>query len=163
MLLGVIIDPAMARLLVVDDEDDGLLVLQTWLSCYGAIDSARDGAEALELLSQCEYDVVVTDLRMPVISGMEVVRAAQMMDVPAILITGFGDLETLKELITCRPFAYRDKPFTKREIQSAVERALFARRAQQNAIKLAERRARDVAAKRLMECAAEAASTLHGW
>jgi CheY-like chemotaxis protein len=85
----------MARLLLVDDEQDVLDVLELLLSMEGhAVSTARDGVEALEVASAEDLDVVITDLMMPVMDGLELCRRLRADDrtrgIPIVLHTAAG-------------------------------------------------------------------------
>jgi len=88
------------------------------------------GAEAIARLRAEEFDVVLTDLRMPDLDGMDVLRAAReaRQDVPVILFTAFGSIETAIQAIRQGAYDYVTKPFSLEEISLLVEKALEDRR-----------------------------------
>jgi len=88
------------------------------------------GAEAIARLRAEEFDVVLTDLRMPDLDGMDVLRAAReaRQDVPVILFTAFGSIETAIQAIRQGAYDYVTKPFSLEEISLLVGKALEDRR-----------------------------------
>jgi len=88
------------------------------------------GAEAITRLRAEEFDAVLTDLRMPDADGMDVLRAAReaRQDVPVILFTAFGSIETAIQAIRQGAYDYVTKPFSLEEISLLVEKALEDRR-----------------------------------
>jgi len=92
---------------------------------YGAVGAGR-GADAITRLRSAEFDVVLTDLKMPDVNGMEVLRVARESrpDVPVILVTAFGTIETAIQAIRQGAYDYVTKPFALEEISLLVGRAL---------------------------------------
>lgn len=91
------------------------------------VSTARDGAEALELLTGGEFDCVITDLRMPKLSGLELLEKikATNPEIPVIVITAFGEVETAVTAMKAGAFDYINKPFNRDEMLLTLERALF--------------------------------------
>ncbi len=87
---------------------------------------ADNGARALELLDRDEFDLVITDLKLPQVHGMEVLRAAkeQDPDLPVIVITAYGSIENAVEAIRSGAFDYVTKPFKAERLRSCLEKAL---------------------------------------
>lgn len=79
------------HILVVDDEQ---FIRQTIADvvqkCGCLTDTARDGREALALIGQCKYDLVISDIKLPHASGYEIFACAQQKNIPVVLMTGFG-------------------------------------------------------------------------
>ena len=92
---------------------------------YAAI-GAGAGTQALARLRSEEFDVVLTDLRMPGVGGMEILKAAReaRRDLPVILVTAFGSIETAIQAIRQGAYDYVTKPFSLGEISLLVGRAL---------------------------------------
>lgn len=119
-----------ANVLVVDDEDVIRDVCSRILSAEGyAVTTAASGKEALHLVSEHIYDVVVTDIMMPDMSGLELLEVIKStnMDVRTIVITGLGtfDMATQSDRLGAREFVV--KPFTPDELSEAVRKALSRR------------------------------------
>ena len=88
---------ALHRLLLVDDDDTFRQVMASELSRRGhAVESARTGTEALERCATCDFDVILLDLRMPDMDGVEVLERLRAREVPAgvIVLTGHGTIDT---------------------------------------------------------------------
>jgi CheY-like chemotaxis protein len=110
------------KLLVVDDNPDILQILSSMITHFGhGVDEAGDGLEAVRLLKQCRYDVVVTDADMPRFDGVQLCRflKAQLPDIHIIGMS--GDLSSLKELENAGADICLPKPFGLDEFQSAIE------------------------------------------
>jgi DNA-binding NtrC family response regulator len=115
-----------ARLLVVDDEPIALKNLERVLAKEGyAVTTASSGPTALKLLRQHAFDVVLTDLRMEKVDGMEVLRRAREIDpdVEVILITGYASIDTAIEAMKHGAYHYVAKPFKLDEVRKVVGEA----------------------------------------
>jgi DNA-binding NtrC family response regulator len=115
-----------ARILVADDEPNLRRVLTAILRREGyEVIQAADGAEALELLAQ-PVDVVITDLKMPRVDGMEVLRHASVQhpNVPVIMITAFGTVDNAVAAVKAGAFDYIEKPFEQEQIRHIVHKAV---------------------------------------
>lgn len=119
--------------LIVDDEPNMRRVLAALLKKHGfaSIDAA-DGEAALELLAENEVDVVVSDLKMPRMNGLELLEQARRRfpDVPLILITAHGTVGSAVEALKQGALDYLTKPFDPDEIGQVLEKALLARESQ---------------------------------
>jgi two-component system response regulator HydG len=116
-----------ASILVVDDVLDTLEVLERNLSSAGyRVYTARCVVEAIELLEKTPVDLVVTDLKMPKISGLELVRHVRenLKDTEVIVITGYATIGGAVEAVKSGAEEYLTKPFTNVELFAAVEQAL---------------------------------------
>ena len=103
-----------ARILVVDDEESIRDLLRLVLTGEGySVVTANDGEEAIEHLEAQRFDLVITDLVMPTVNGVEVLRAAKRIDLnfPVIVITGYPSVETVTELVRLGAGDYLTKPF----------------------------------------------------
>ena len=114
-------------ILLADDDENVRRVLEFQLDEAGySVLAARDGAEALALFAEHDPDCVVSDLRMPRLSGLELlekVKAASE-ETPFIVITAFGEVETAVTAMKSGAFDYINKPFNRDEILLTLERAL---------------------------------------
>ena len=116
-----------SRLLVVDDERAIRDLLVQILSAEGhEVTTAADGAEAMELLGRQPFDLVITDLVMPGLNGVDVLRAAKRIDpdCPVIIITGYPSEETVVSLVRLGASDYIAKPFNVNAVIVAVARLL---------------------------------------
>ena len=122
---------AKSHILVVDDEEMFRRALGRILARVGhQVSEARDAAEALSLLSHGGLDLVVADVRMPGLNGLELVRQIHEIDpdLPCIVITGFGNAESSVEALRAGAFWYLEKPFeqsnldvVRRLVEQAIE------------------------------------------
>jgi DNA-binding NtrC family response regulator len=116
-----------ARVLIVDDEPSIRKVLTAHLARLGhEVVSASDGAEAIARLSEEPYQVVVSDLKMPVVDGMALLRwvSDNQPGLPLILITAHGTVETAVQALKAGAFDYISKPFDQDELNHVVSKAL---------------------------------------
>ncbi len=122
------------RILVVDDEQSVLFVLHNGLlkldDGYDVeVDKARDGREALERLRQLSFDLLITDLRLPGMDGIELTKAARELDpdIAVIWITAFDCHSTSRDAQRLGVYRCLDKPLEIDEIRSVAREALDAR------------------------------------
>ncbi|RLB46576.1 MAG: sigma-54-dependent Fis family transcriptional regulator, partial [Deltaproteobacteria bacterium] len=94
-----------------------------------AVDAAETGEAGLELFSPQDHDLVITDLRMPGIGGMEVLRTVKQRapDVPVLVITAYGNVDTAVEAMKAGAHDFIGKPFNRDHLLLTVERALESR------------------------------------
>jgi two-component system response regulator HydG len=125
------------RILVVDDAPDTLEVLRRNLQSAGyQVFTAGAVVHALELLEQTPCDLVITDLKMPQVSGLDLVRHVRenLKDTEVMMITGYPSIGSAVDAVKAGAEEYLAKPFTDEELFAAVRRALdklAARRAAQ--------------------------------
>ena len=118
---------ASPRLLLVDD--DALIAnsLSEFLKLEGyRVDTAGDGAQAIELLATHRYNLVITDVNMPRTNGLELLRSIknQHPEVVVLVITGYGTIENAVEAVKMGAFEYLTKPIIDDEIRVAIQKAL---------------------------------------
>lgn len=114
-------------ILVADDEAVVVSLIRDMLEDEGhRVVTAGDGLSAFEAVKQHSFDLIVTDIRMPEMNGIELVRAARELqpDVAVIFITGYADLNSAKDAIQQGAYDYIMKPFELTEIRTAVNKAL---------------------------------------
>ena len=127
------VDEPVARILCVDDEEIILDSFRRILVIDGySVDTVQTGQEALGLIQTHHYDFVFTDLRMPAMDGLEVVKSVKHMrpDIDVIIITGFATVETAVECMKFGAMDYVQKPFTEEELRAFVKKALIKRKDQ---------------------------------
>lgn len=115
------------RILIVDDEAKLRRILQILLSDAGyTIDTAENGRKAWELFQIHEYNLVITDLIMPVMDGLELIKLIRQLtvDIPIIVITAYGSIESAVNAIKFGAYDYISKPFENEEIKLIVAKAL---------------------------------------
>jgi DNA-binding NtrC family response regulator len=118
------------RILLVDDEEIVLRSCQRILGGDYDIDTARDGLAALGMVNERDYDVLVLDIKMPRMDGIEVLRRVKEArpDVDVIMVTGLHEIGTAVKAMKLGALDYLPKPFEPEELRLAVGRA-FDRRA----------------------------------
>ncbi|MBI5521991.1 MAG: sigma-54-dependent Fis family transcriptional regulator [Desulfarculus sp.] len=117
----------MERILIVDDEKNYLLVLDALLSEAGyEVATADGGARALTILEEDEPDLMLTDMRMPRMTGLELIKASKERrpDLPVIVMTAYGTVENAVEAMKSGAVDYIMKPFENQELLLTVQRAL---------------------------------------
>jgi excisionase family DNA binding protein len=115
------------RILVVDDEQAVRDLLSKTLSMADYdVDTVPDGPGALDRLRTVEYDLLITDLKMPGMDGLSVIREArrQTPDLPVIIITGYSTEASAIEAINLGVTGYLTKPFRLPRILGAAAKAL---------------------------------------
>jgi nitrogen regulation protein NR(I) len=122
--------PEHKQILVVDDEPNLRRVLSAQLERDGyEVHTAEDGEQALGILKEHHIDLVITDLRMPKLDGMELLRRAQKIDaeLPVVMITAHGTVDNAVEALKTGAFDYLTKPFDQIEVRTIVAKALRTR------------------------------------
>src|SRR5712691_9325862 len=116
----------MPTLLIVDDDAAIRGVLYDLFSDRYECHTASMAEEAFQYLEVEHYDAVLTDIAMPGLTGVELLKRVQLRDedTPVILISGKGNEQDSKSLLALGAFAYVTKPFNLDEIERVVERAL---------------------------------------
>ncbi|MCA9281365.1 MAG: sigma-54-dependent Fis family transcriptional regulator [Phycisphaeraceae bacterium] len=117
----------MSTVLVVDDKEMLRDSIALTLSRAGfTVIAASDGGAALDLIARRHPDAVVTDLKMPGMTGVELIEKIREMDddLPVVLMTAFGTIETAVKAIKLGAFDYITKPFEGDELVVAVKRAI---------------------------------------
>ena len=123
--------PGAARILVVDDELGPRESLRMLLKPVYQITTADSGRAALNMLAQVRPDVVILDIKMPEMDGLEVLRRVKRADpsIEVVMITAYASLETVKLALTHGAFEYLIKPFSRQDLEDVVRRALVRRQA----------------------------------
>jgi len=113
--------------LVVDDEAVVRKAMERILQKEGIeVEACSSGYSAIQRMQEKEFDLVITDLKMPGMNGMEVLRTVRILqpDVPVIIITGYATVDTAVEAIQNGAFDYLAKPFTPEQITEKVRKAI---------------------------------------
>ena len=119
----------LVRILVVDDEPSARLSLAEILRMEGyAVNVASGGQEAIDLIEVQPFDIVITDLKMPDVGGLEVLKASneQQPNALVILLTAYGTLDTVVAAMRTGGFDYLVKPTSPADILAAITRAQSA-------------------------------------
>jgi DNA-binding NtrC family response regulator len=115
------------RILVIDDDKAILQACRSILEDAGyEVEVASDGREGLERLRQKLYDLALVDLKMPGMSGIEVLQEATAIhsELVTIIFTAYGTIESAVEATKKGAFNYITKPFTSKQLEAAVEEGL---------------------------------------
>lgn len=134
---------ASSRILIVDDEapsrDLCFDILQE--GGYTVLETARNGEEALALLSQRPFQLVLTDINMPRMTGLELLKRGKPLhpDVDFILMTAYGFLQTALEALRSGAYDYITKPFSGDVLLATVRRCLEKRRLAQDLLAAQEK------------------------
>jgi DNA-binding response OmpR family regulator len=124
------------RLLIIDDED---IVLKSCLRILKnenyEIDTVYSAEDGIEKINEKEYDVVITDLMMPGMGGMEFLRRmkSEKRNFVVVIFTGYATAETAREALKLGAFDYIPKPFTPDEFRDVIKNAIQAHRDQGSA------------------------------
>ncbi len=119
--------PYNARILVVDDEKVALNNLEHIMKKEGYnVTGTQSGQNALKLLYEEHFDVVLTDLKMEKVDGLEILQCSRELhpDTEVIMITGYLTLQSAVDTITQGAFYYITKPFKLDEVRQVVKEAL---------------------------------------
>jgi DNA-binding NtrC family response regulator len=129
------------RILILDDEPD---VAGSWVrilesSGYRCVATSQ-AEEALHVLESERPDLLLTDLRMPGVDGMEMLRRARQIDpqMPVVMLTGYASLESAVAAVKAGAFDYLSKSFSNDQLRLTVERALTRRRLELENVHLRE-------------------------
>jgi DNA-binding NtrC family response regulator len=114
------------RILILDDEPD---IAASWVRILGSGGyrclSTSEPEEALRLLESERFDLLLTDLRMPGMDGMEMLKRAQKIDpqMPVVMLTGYASLEFAVAAVKAGAFDFLSKSFSNDELRLTVQRA----------------------------------------
>ncbi len=133
--------PETPRILVVDDEKVIREILSDFLTMEGyVVHTVEDGDEALKELHRRSYNLVISDLKMPDMGGLELLEkiTEESLPVLTVIMTGFGTVETAIEAMKKGAYDYILKPFKVEEVVHVVQRGLDRQRLQHENIRLKE-------------------------
>jgi len=119
-----------ARIICVDDEEVILGSFRKILVLDGySVDTVETGQEALGLIQKHHYDFLFTDLKMPLMDGVEVCKSVKHLrpDIDVVIITGYASVETAVETMKYGALDYVQKPFTEDELIAFVKKSLIKR------------------------------------
>ncbi len=117
----------METILIVDDEKNYLVVLEAMLEGEGyEIVTADNAQDALKLVREADLDLIITDMKMPCMSGMELLEECKKIkeEIPVIMMTAFGTIEMAVEAMKKQAYDYITKPFKNEELKLTVKKAL---------------------------------------
>jgi len=117
----------METILIVDDEKNYLVVLEALLGAEGyEIVTTGDAKAALATVREADLDLVITDMKMPGMSGMELLEACKRLkpELPVIMMTAYGTIEMAVEAMKKHAYDYIQKPFENEQLKLTVKKAL---------------------------------------
>src|SRR5215475_3863270 len=132
---------ASERILILDDEPD---IAKSWVrileSAGYQCTATTEPREALRVIESEHPDVLLTDLRMPAMDGIEMLRRAREIDpqMPVIMLTGFASVESAVSAVKAGAFDFLSKSFSNDQLKITVERALTKRRLEMENLHLRE-------------------------
>lgn len=115
------------HILIIDDDHEMCQLIKKFLHMENyRVQTALSGYEGLFLLQQHAFDLVISDLKMPGISGIELIRKARAVspETPFILITAFGDVSTYIEAMDSGVFEFLNKPIKMQDLKLIIHKAL---------------------------------------
>jgi len=121
----------MQTILIVDDEKNYLVLLEALLGTEGYETlTASSAKDALEILRNSDVDLLITDMKMPGMTGMELLEECERLkpDVPVITLTAYGTIEMAVEAMKKHAYDYITKPFQNEQLKLTVKKALEAHR-----------------------------------
>jgi len=130
-----------AKILLIDDEPRMLSLLNTLLKTEGyVVSSVQDSSKVPDILRAETFDLMITDIRMTPINGIELLRIAKQVraTMPVIILTAYGSVETAIEAMKLGTFDYVTKPFKMDELLITIQRALEYSRALSENVELKE-------------------------
>ena len=117
----------METILIVDDEKNYLVILEALLAPEGYEIITQDNAlNALRIIREADLDLVITDMKMPGMDGMELLDEAKDIDpeLPVIIMTAYGTIEMAVEAMKKKAYDYITKPFRNEELKLTIKKAL---------------------------------------
>jgi DNA-binding NtrC family response regulator len=114
------------KVLIVDDEERFRNTMRKLLTVEGIeAETAGSGREALEKLKEAAYDVIILDVRMPEMTGVEALGEIRKIDPEAevIIMTGYASVDTAKDIMKLGAYDYLLKPYEKQELMDRIEAA----------------------------------------
>ncbi|MCS7163970.1 MAG: response regulator [Thermodesulfovibrio sp.] len=116
------------KILIVDDEPDMLKLLSMILkekTPYEII-TTNNPIEAVQLIKTIDFDLIITDLKMPGLDGLQLLEEVKKKDedIPVVIITAYGTIDSATEAIEKGGFDFITKPFKKEQILFTIEKAL---------------------------------------
>ncbi|MBI4699241.1 MAG: sigma-54-dependent Fis family transcriptional regulator [Nitrospirae bacterium] len=129
----------MNRILIIDDEQSVRDLLTDFLQTKGfEVQSVADGRSGINLLTEDKFDIFLLDIMMPDMTGLDVLKelSALKINLPSIVITAFGTVQTAVDAMKLGAFDYITKPFILDDILIAINRAINVSKLQNENIKL---------------------------
>jgi len=119
--------PGRQCILVVDDEENSRLGLSKILNKSGySVVTAENGRQALEVVKQARCDLVITDMKMPKMDGIELLKEIKEFDprIGVIIVTAYGEVDSYLEAMNLGAFEYLNKPVKVEELKKVISKVL---------------------------------------
>ncbi len=129
-------------ILFVDDDKQILEIVSVYLDRFGyRVDTVSDGKKAIEMIQQKDYSVVFTDLIMPEISGLDLLKAVKKSNpsTEVIIVTGYGTIESAIEALKLGGYDYLQKPINFERLKILIERIIEKKKLQLENIMIKQR------------------------
>ena len=126
---------------MVDDEENMLRLFHKILSREGyAVQTVSSATEALRRIREEKYDLILSDLKMPLVSGLDLMEEVKHLhpDLPFVVMTAYGSIKSAVEAMKAGAFDYLTKPFQKDDLLIVVTKALKVSRLQDEVVRLRE-------------------------
>lgn len=123
------------KILIIDDETELTEILQAMLSSrYSDVQSFTCPEQAIKKITSCQFDLIITDLNMPKLLGLQLAKLVRSMGIkiPIILLTGYTDKHLLQTAFQLGIFQIMEKPFALKDLLKAVEKAFSNSKMEQN-------------------------------
>ena len=120
----------MARILIIEDDEEMRSLLEDFLKDEGyETDSVNSGSEAFGKLAREPFDLVITDIRMPGLSGFDVLSAVKkfQLEIPVIVITAFGGEEVYRRSMARGADGYLEKPIHFHKLRNLIQELVSAK------------------------------------
>ncbi len=123
------------NIMVVDDEENSRLGLSKILEKSGfKVFTAEDGRDALDKLESANCDLVITDMKMPNMDGIELLKTIKQTNphIGVIIVTAYGEVDSYLEAMNLGAFEYLNKPFKVDELKRVINKTLNVKDAENN-------------------------------
>jgi len=131
-----------ANILIADDDPHILRVMSIWLQRHGhQVIHARNGREALEAVDTGQVDLLISDMNMPQLDGIELARRLRQgrgNEIPILMLTARCDQQDLTDKLSAYSIRVFPKPFLPSQLVSEIERLLSGHSAQENGLEYVE-------------------------
>ncbi len=120
-------DKNMGKLMIVDDNEGVRHLVSRWLERAGfSVSQAKDGAEALDLIKKDPPDIILADIRMPKINGLELARMVkrEFPDTKVVLMTAYSSPQTIAQAKREGVDDYLEKPFTQDQVEKTAREVM---------------------------------------
>jgi len=112
------------RILVIEDDEEMRSLLEDFIEEEGyGVDSVGDGSEAFRKLAKGSFDLIITDIRMPGLNGLDILPGLKQIQpgIPIIVITAFGSEEVQRRALTRGADAYLEKPLHLEQLRTLIQ------------------------------------------